>query len=77
MWLLTVNETPVFASFLSLQHKLIYRKKLPALIIKLQKKKKTGSEPLNNVDIRNQRQKTNIRKIVFTHFYFLGCGLYA
>ena len=40
MWLLTVNETPVFPLFLSLQHKLFYHKKLPALTIKFKKKKK-------------------------------------
>ena len=75
MWLLTVNETPVFPLFLSLQYKLIYCKKLPALTIKLQEK--PDSKPLNNVDTRNQLQKTNIRKKLFTHFHFLGYDLYA
>ena len=76
MWLYIVNETPVFPLFLSLQHKLIYRKKLPALTIKLQKKK-TNSEPLNNIDTRNQLQKANIRKTFFTHFHFLGYDLFV
>ena len=64
-----------FSPVLSLEHKLIYRKKLPALTIKLQKK--TETEPLNNVDTRNQLQKTNITKNFFTHFHFLEYDLYA
>ena len=45
------------------------------MTIKLQEK--PDSKPLNNVDTRNQLQKTNIRKKVFTHFHFLGYDLYA
>ena len=54
---------------------MIYCKKLPALTIKLQKKKKT--EPLNNVDTRNQLQKTNIRKDFFAHFHFSNLFAYC
>ena len=64
-----------FPLILLLEHKLIYCKKLPALTIRLQKE--TDSEPLNNVDTRNQLQKINIRKKVLTHFHFLGYDLYT